>query len=169
MPPETTVRRRRSLCVSALGLSLLLGAATGCGAKPSNTAGTPNPANVSKNPANVSKAKDDGDWAYREMIAGLKEGLEATKSIKDEASAKAANGKLKAAADKTQAGAHEIIAALGDGHKPSESQVKELDQSEKQLEVEDERINKLGPAVLSAAPAYSDSNWRPRSRHSTRG
>jgi len=74
-----------------------------------------------------------GDAGTKDVLSAANEGLEAMKSIKDEASAKEANGKLKAAAEKIK--------------QPTEDQKKQYGGIGSQYKTEMERVTKLGPGV----------------------
>jgi hypothetical protein len=84
-----------------------------------------------------------GDPGMKEFLSGFKDAIETMKSIKDEASAKAANDKLKATADKMEAGAKQAKGW-------TDSQKKEFGELSKQFEEEEKRIKGLGEPVVKA-------------------
>jgi len=79
----------------------------------------------------------------KEYLTNLKSAIDDMKTIKDEASAKAANEKLKAAGDKMEAGAKQAKGW-------TDSQKKESAELTKQYDDEQKRIKTLGPQVEQA-------------------
>jgi hypothetical protein len=84
-----------------------------------------------------------GDPGMKEFLSGFKDAIDTMKSVKDEASAKAANDKLKAAGDKMEAGGKQAKGW-------TDSQKKEFGELSKQYEEEQKRIKGLGPQVDKA-------------------
>jgi hypothetical protein len=82
----------------------------------------------------------------KEMIAGLNQGISAMRDIQDEASAKAAAPKLKAAAEKYHAGLNKL-----DKDKPTEDQIKEIQELQTQVGKEQMRLAAVpgGPAAIA--------------------